>query len=436
VAIIGSHHQLTTDLARQASSAGWVVTDRAEAHAAVCIAVSPPVDDRAFARHHRSIAVVTGDELDWVRSGGLDASTEIVVPDLVAGARLAAAWAPDIARIERPISSDDGAFFERLVGNGTEPGSRMRIGVATCARTARDAPKWGDTYLAQSLMRSFRREGHVARELIKPEWQAQVAQSCDAVVHLRGLARRPIIENQLNILWIISHPERVERTECDEHDIIASASRQHAEQLSRELGREVHFVPQAADVDTFRTGRSDPFHADSVLYVGNARWPNRRAPRWLMQAEQTFDLFGAGWEGTPEASARRGEFISNRDLAAAYRSAAVVVADHHGSMRSGGFVANRLFDVLASGGTVVSDDVTGLDELFAGAVPTYSDQRSLERCIRGLLADERRRRRLGAEGHEIVMANHTMDHRAQRFLDLLGAPRRSAERTDQVESTP
>ena len=136
------------------------------------------------------------------------------------------------------------------------------------------------------------------------------------------------------MLWIISHPDRLEPGECDEYDLVASASQQHAEQLSSELGRPVHFLPQATDADTFKIGPQDVDFETSVLYVGNARWPARRAPRWLMRNGRPFHMYGKNWDNYPEGRFVRSDYIPNQELAAAYRSAGVVVADHHGSSNS------------------------------------------------------------------------------------------------------
>jgi spore maturation protein CgeB len=255
--------------------------------------------------------------------------------------------------------------------------------------------------------------------LIVEDWEGARASSCDVVLHLRGLTRRWTARGQWNLLWIISHPDRLDPGECDDYDIVASASQQHAEELSSELGREVHFLPQATDADTFRIGPFDIDYATPVLYVGNSRWPSRRAPRWLMRNRRPFDLYGKNWDSFPEFEYVRGDYIPNQDLAAAYRSASVVVADHHGSMRTNGFIANRLFDVLASGGLVLSDDVAGLPDVFGDLIPTYSDEIELERELQNLLDDPSLRRTLVREGRRIVLAKHTLDHRAQRWLELL-----------------
>jgi glycosyltransferase involved in cell wall biosynthesis len=368
----------------------------------------------------QAIAVVLDREGEWARSGSLDCATKIVVPNEVVQARVAATWGSNIAQIADGLAqSGSRTLFSRLLDIAAPQSSAMRIGVSTCVPDGTKAPFWGDTYLAHGLMRAFRRRGHEATELIAADWRGPRASSCDVVIHLRGLTRRPVARGQWNLLWIISHPERLEPDEYYDYDIIASASHLHAAELAERIGRPVHFIPQAVDIDRFKLGAPDPNYAAPILYVGNSRWPHRRAPRWLALRRLQFHLYGRNWERSLEGRYVCGDFIPNHELGVAYRSAAVVVADHHESMRANGFVANRIFDVLASGGVVLSDDVRGIDELFGDLVPTYSDASELEGRVRQLLADDALRRSLASRGREAVLLSHTLDHRADEWLGLL-----------------
>ena len=49
----------------------------------------------------------------------------------------------------------------------------------------------------------------------------------------------------------------------------------------------------------------------------------------------------------------------------------MVLNDHWQSMRANGFISNRLFDVVASGGVVVSDYVAGAEDIFGQSVVFY-----------------------------------------------------------------
>ncbi len=411
--------ELAETLRRQAMDAGWTLVDGESKSSDLALALTPPRDVQWFGGLDLSIALVLDREGEWVRSGGLDAATRVIVPDLIGRARLDAMWGAGVAEIDGALADADATSLARMASLAAPSDQAMRIGVSTCAPDWTKAQFWGDTHLARGLMRAFRRLGHEASELIMSDWQSAKAASCDLILHLRGLTRRPVSRGQWNALWIISHPDRLEPGECDDYDVIASASHTHAEFLSKELGRTVHFMPQATDADTFKIGPPSSEYETEVLYVGNARWPNRRAPRWMMRNGRAFDLYGKNWGGFPEAELVRSDYVPNQDLAAAYRSASVVVADHHGSMRSEGFIANRLFDVLASGGLVLSDDVRGLSALFDGVIPTYSNPNELESQLRILLADDALRRQLSTEGRHRVSAAHTLDHRATTWLQLL-----------------
>jgi spore maturation protein CgeB len=88
-------------------------------------------------------------------------------------------------------------------------------------------------------------------------------------------------------------------------------------------------------------------------------------------------------------------------------------------MRAWGFVSNRLFDVLACGTPVISDHLPEIDELFGGAVATYSSPADLGNQIRAALADPATAREVATGGRAIVLAQHTFDHRAHQLLSLL-----------------
>ncbi|WP_181407655.1 glycosyltransferase family protein [Nocardioides sambongensis] len=406
-------------LTEQAQAAGWSTTTGRPPSADLAIALGPPKDVQWLAGQGLSVAAVVDDVAGWTSSGALDAAHVVLAGDDRTAARLEAAWGSGNVTVE-PRLRQPGPGLLRVLRDAARPRpDTLRIGVSTCAPDWPTARFWGDTHLARGLGRALRRCGHEAVELTVDDWERQAAAACDVVVHLRGLRRRPAATGQWNVLWVISHPDRIEPGECDEYDLVASASAQHAEQLSQQLRREVYYLPQATDADTFRIGPTSAAYDGAVLYVGNARWPHRRAPRWLLRTGCDFDLYGKNWEDFPEARFVRDEYIANRDLPAAYRSAALVVADHHGSMRTNGFVANRLFDVLASGGVVLSDNVPGLSLLFDDLVPTYQNPDELRGQVHRLVAEPTRRRELAASGRDLVLREHTLDHRAFRLLELL-----------------
>lgn len=92
--------------------------------------------------------------------------------------------------------------------------------------------------------------------------------------------------------------------------------------------------------------------------------------------------------------------------------------DHHADMRAQGFVSNRVFDVLAVGGRLLSDPVEGLQEVLgagAPALPTWETPADLARLALPpyeAWPDEAARLALAAR----VVAEHSFDSRAASLL--------------------
>ncbi len=115
-------------------------------------------------------------------------------------------------------------------------------------------------------------------------------------------------------------------------------------------------------------------------------------------------------------------FLDRARVAAAYASARVVLNDHWPDMAAGGFVSNRVFDVLAAGGVVVTDPVAGLSDVLD--VPTLAVADGRHRLASSSV---RRTRGRGAEERMAVARGsareHSFDARARVLLDAARAER-------------
>jgi glycosyltransferase involved in cell wall biosynthesis len=377
------------------------------------VAVTPLVRRSTLRAATTAIAVPLDRIGDWVADGLLDIADEVVATTRVRKLTIKAAWS---ASMKVAVIGEAPESFDRLVEIATTHADRPKIGITTCVRHEGEAEYWGDTHFARGLGRGFSELGASYADLITPEWNGEPARSCSATVHLRGLEPRQPLAGKRNALWFISHPDRMVDHEFDGFDVIASASATHAAELEATLGRKILYLPQATDPQIFRIGPRVERLAADVLVVANARWPHRRAIRWLHKSGIDFHLYGRHWRSAPEAVHLRGEHVPNGSLAELYRSASIVVADHHPDMRKRGFVANRIFDVLACGGFVISDDVAGLRDLIGDAVPVYRSMEDLVELIRHFTADPAERRRLSSMGRSAVMESHTFRHRAARLM--------------------
>jgi spore maturation protein CgeB len=92
-----------------------------------------------------------------------------------------------------------------------------------------------------------------------------------------------------------------------------------------------------------------------------------------------------------------------------------VLNDHHADMRAEGFVSNRVFDVLAVGGRLLSDPVAGLAETVGTDLPTWRTPDDVARLARppyDAWPGPAERRALA----ERIVAAHSFDARAATLL--------------------
>ena len=107
----------------------------------------------------------------------------------------------------------------------------------------------------------------------------------------------------------------------------------------------------------------------------------------LLPTDHDLAVYGADWDGLIDMKHVVAERVPNDELRRIYSSASIVLADHWDDMREHGFISNRIYDALACGACVISDDVAGLDERFGGAVATYRTPKELQALVARLLAD-------------------------------------------------
>ncbi|MGA7270663.1 MAG: glycosyltransferase [Acidimicrobiia bacterium] len=307
-----------------------------------------------------------------------------------------------------------------IVGALERHADALRVGIRICAPNREVSPNWGDTHFAEQFAAALRKQGVATGVHVASEWNSPQTQIYEVLLHLRGVKPMTPAAGAFNVLWIVSHPDDVTVEECEQFDLVLVASPTYADHLAGSIGVPVHTFLQAADSGIFAPSREvDPRYTHEVVFVGNARWPVRLAPRWMLENDVPFALYGANWEGFPEERRRMGDFVPNQELPALYRSAGIVVNDHWPDMARHGFLSNRIFDVLASGGFLVSDHVEGIAETFGGAVPTFGTADELIATLAMYRSDPDLRLRRTLAGMEIVRTHHTFDQRARQFLELL-----------------
>lgn len=295
------------------------------------------------------------------------------------------------------------------------PGDRQRWGVRTPSTAGVWGDDWGDTHFAESLARAIRSGGHDAVTYRRDALGAPVRALDDVSLAIRGLEPVPPVPGHRNVLWIISHPDEVAAGELTGYDLVYAASAAWAQDASARLGRPVHVLEQATEVDESALEIDRPPAVEAV-FVGGASTRPRPMVDLALEAGIPLAVHGHGWEGLP-AGTWRSPHVPNHELPRLYARHPLVLADHWPDMARAGFIANRVYDAAAAGALVATDPVRGIEErtdLAAIVCRTVDDLRA---AYDRALAEHRSPERLAAARR--VCQEHSFAARVRVIDDAL-----------------
>lgn len=305
---------------------------------------------------------------------------------------------------------------------------RLRWGIRLPSTPGPWGDNWGDTYFAGSLAAALARLGQDVVTHRRGAWDTDATRLDDVALTLRGMYEVPPARTGLTVLWVISHPDDVTVEEIAAHDLVFAASQPWSNAMTRRSGKRVMPLLQAADTQLMPP-RSQPRRSPrKAVFVGSTHaGRSRPIVADAVKAGVDFDLYGRGWEGTPAASHLVATSVPHEQVRDLYRRYGLVLTDHWADMAEHGFIANRVFDAVAAGALVVSDEVPGIEEMFRGSVRVYRSVDHLRQLCR-VREDETWPADVDEYAEpERIAAAHSFDQRAMTLLDaVLGAmPKRA-----------
>jgi hypothetical protein len=362
----------------------------------------------------------------WLSRPWFDDLDVVLVADDATRVRVEAASAKSAFVAAHPATpAGAGAFRDAILRWIAAPRVAIHIGPQTWDAAA----SWGDTPFGRSVQKAFERRGWPATVHVFSERDSAPAVRADLSLHVFGVRAPAVRPWQTSILWIISHPDMVTREMCLAYDLIAVASDPFLRYLQGWLGDDcppLLALHQATDPDRFYPEAGGPSH--ELLFVGNSRHRRRAILDALAGTTHDLAVYGGNWTADLlDLRHLRGEWIPNDGLRRHYSSAAIVLNDSYPDMRDEGFIANRVYDALASGAFVVSEAVPGMDAEFDGSVATFRDRAELLDRIDHYLAHPAERTALAEKGRRAVLGRHTFGHRVEALTEAV-APLLAAAR--------
>ncbi len=241
-------------------------------------------------------------------------------------------------------------------------------------------PLWGDYWIKHRLEEEFIRQGCRIDQTV-PE----------ILIHLFGSPMNDLPNASIKILWIHSHPDKINPDILSGYNKIYCISKPYIEKIHR-MGFEAEWLMLPTHMKPLTPEKK----LHSTVFVGNNR---RNGQRKLIQdllsikenlKSADLSIWGNGWNGDLTASRwYRGPEYPNNKLNELYSSSRIVLNDHHHDMSREGFINPRILDALAAGTLVITDPVYGLESLMD--IPTYHNPEDLVRLINHYMTDEKQR---------------------------------------------
>ena len=326
-----------------------------------------------------------------------------------------------VDRLSRSLRVSESAL-RRQIARADMPGAALaprEIDILGAMPDAEDQVFWGDLHFALALKKEFERRGWRAN--VRPVEQWYAPSSAKYTLVLRGLTPYyppHTAPGKRYLMWNISHPAAVAREEYDLYDHVFFASERLCRKLRGYLAAPSSVLLQCTDPEVMCAGDGNEA-AYELLFVGSSRSVYRRILRDLLPTDHRLTVFGRGWDKYPVAPYVEAPYLDNAKVAQAYHDAAILLNDHWDDMREAGILSNRLFDALAAGAFVISDDLPEIGEVFGGAIETYRTPEELREKIDHYLAHPEERRALAQRGREIVLAGHTFRDRVDAIEQVL-----------------
>lgn len=275
---------------------------------------------------------------------------------------------------------------------------------------------WGDIYYAQCILKALKKAGHDGEVHYHNEWNNS-DKDIDVVIHLRGLGVYKPKPYNINLMWLISHPCLVTLEELENYDGILVASKIYTNILKNSLNVPVIYLPQATDPNHFKKINCKKIY--DIVFVGNNY--NGEAGRQIIKDVLSIDcnlaIWGKDWRGVVPQKFIMGDFINWKQLPVIYNKAKIVLNDHHPFMKMYGFINNRVFDVSACEVFLISDKVKDIESEIS--IVTYENESELKKLIYYYLEHPQKRELKAKEVRQIVIKNHTFDHRIRQIIDFI-----------------
>ena len=217
----------------------------------------------------------------------------------------------------------------------------------------------------------------------------------------------------------INHPsvdEYINRMipEFNKYHALAISSPTITQKLKNK-GYNAYYIPQFTNSRRFYYNPQEDLKTD-ILFVG-AKTPYRKAPTYALKHNLPITLYGPYWD----KKLIKKEYIDNNELHKHYSSAKIVLHDQRHEMTSYDFISNRIFDITASGGFVISEYVPAIEKVYKDTIPMFKTEEEFVKLINYYLdpKNQKERQEKINQAREITLKYFEINKIASEFAKII-----------------
>lgn len=280
--------------------------------------------------------------------------------------------------------------------------------------------KDGDFFLANDLKKGFEKLGYKVSYRFREDYDDLKLGNAGNILYFKGyynFKHLPGVkkDNRKRVLYLY-YVEAFHPDILGEVDRIACASQKMIDEVIKPGGYDGVHVPQFTNPERFRPTPKEQDKAFKVLFVGsNYTTQGRKSVDYAILANADLAVFGKFWKKSLDLKYLKGEFIDNDELYKYYANADIVLNDHREDMRYYGFVSNRIYDVTATGGFVLTDYMPEVEQAYGNSVAMYKDYYDFKDKLEYYLAHPEERELMAEKAREITLRYFTNDKVAEIF---------------------
>ena len=279
--------------------------------------------------------------------------------------------------------------------------------------------KDGDFFLADDLKQGLQKLGYEVIYRFREDYDDLDLGHAGNVIYFKGyynFKHLPAVhdDGRKRVLYLY-YVEGLETDILKEVDAVASASQKLIDELLNPQGIKSFYIPQFTNPERFKPANREA-KTTEVLFVGsNHTRRGRLSVDYALDAGANLSVYGKFWDKYLTPQYLKGSYIDNDELYQYYSGAKIVLNDHREDMRYFGFVSNRIYDVSASDGFVLTDYLPEIEKVYGDSIATYKNGQEFKEKLNYYLTHDDERRSMAHRAREITLKYFTNDVAAKNF---------------------